>query len=60
MDIVRDGRFRWAAAIIIALMGVSLASGWQQYRMLAAEHDAAQPFHSSRFTFATIWSTVSL
>jgi ABC-2 type transport system permease protein len=41
-DMLRDGRFRWAAAIVLGLLAVALASGWTHYRSVAAQHEAAQ------------------
>lgn len=41
VDALRDGRFRWAAAIITVLMAVALLLGWQQVRRTGAEHAAA-------------------
>ena len=41
MDALRDGRFRWAAAIVTVLMAVALLLAWQQVRRTAAEHAAA-------------------
>jgi ABC-2 type transport system permease protein len=38
----RDGRFRWAATIVFALLLTALAMGWQNYRDVAAQRDAAQ------------------
>ena len=41
-EIVRDGRFRWTAAIIIALLVTALASGWQRYQSRQQEQQLAQ------------------
>ena len=41
-DIVRDGRFRWCAALVGALLLVSLGHGWVQARKAQAERTAAQ------------------
>jgi ABC-2 type transport system permease protein len=41
-DLTRDGRFRWGAAIVGALLVVSLGAGWIQARDARAEHEAAQ------------------
>ena len=41
-DIVRDGRFRWCAAIVGVLLLVSLGHGWGQAVESQAERDAAQ------------------
>ncbi len=45
-DLLRDGRFRWCAAIVGALLLVSLGSGFVETRRAAAAHDAAQ--HTAR------------
>ncbi|MCY4027503.1 MAG: DUF3526 domain-containing protein [Acidobacteria bacterium] len=41
-DVVRDGRFRWCAALVGALLLVSLGHGWVQARQAEAELAAAQ------------------
>ncbi len=41
-DLLRDGRFRWAAALVGALLLVSLGAGWVQADRAAREHAAAQ------------------
>ena len=41
-DVVRDGRFRWCAALVGALLLVSLGHGWAQARRSQAELAAAQ------------------
>ena len=42
MDVVRDGRFRWCAALVGALLLVSLGHGWVQARQAQQELAAAQ------------------
>ena len=42
MDVVRDGRFRWCAALVGALLLVSLGTGWVQARNAQKELAAAQ------------------
>lgn len=42
LEIVRDGRFRVSAAIVIALLGVALGAGWTQHREVTAQHAQAQ------------------
>ena len=42
MDMVRDGRFRWCAALVGALLLVSLGTGWVQARNAQKELAAAQ------------------
>jgi ABC-2 type transport system permease protein len=41
-ETVRDGRFRWAAAVVLLLLITALALGGKHYRQVKAEHDAAQ------------------
>ncbi len=41
-EIVRDGRYVWAAAIVFCLLLASLALGWMRYRELRADRTAAQ------------------
>ena len=40
-DAWRDGRFRWAAAVLVALLGVALLLAWQQVRRTSADRAAA-------------------
>jgi len=40
-DLLRDGRFRWASGIVLALLVVSLGAGWIQVRDARAQHEAA-------------------
>lgn len=40
-DVVRDGRFRWASAIVVGLLLVALLTGWTYQRSVAAEHASA-------------------
>ncbi len=41
-DVLRDGRFRWCAILVGALLLVSLGHGWAQARSAQQEHAAAQ------------------
>jgi ABC-2 type transport system permease protein len=41
-DVVRDGRFRWSAAIVGGLLLAALLAGWSQQRRVAAEHISAE------------------
>ncbi|MDA1273210.1 MAG: DUF3526 domain-containing protein [Verrucomicrobia bacterium] len=41
LDAWRDGRFRWAAGVVLTLIGVSLLLGWQQVKRASAERAAA-------------------
>jgi ABC-2 type transport system permease protein len=42
IEILRDGRFRIAAAVVIALTLASLAAGWKHYRDVSAQHGEAR------------------
>ncbi|MBL8294454.1 MAG: DUF3526 domain-containing protein [Bryobacterales bacterium] len=42
LEMVRDGRFRAAGAIVFALLGGALLLGWQHHREVKAQHDAAR------------------
>jgi ABC-2 type transport system permease protein len=39
--LLRDGRFRWSAALVGALLLVSLGAGWVQYRTSRVEREVA-------------------
>jgi len=41
-DLLRDGRFRWTAALVGALLVVSLGAGWLQVSQARAQHEAAE------------------
>lgn len=41
-EMVRDGRFRAAGAIVFTLLAGALLLGWQNYREVSAQHAAAQ------------------
>jgi ABC-2 type transport system permease protein len=41
-EIVRDGRFKWTAAIMVMLLLTALATGWQKYAAYSAMQTAAQ------------------
>lgn len=41
-EIVRDGRFKWTAMIMVVLLITALAAGWQKYVSYSATHAAAQ------------------
>jgi ABC-2 type transport system permease protein len=47
-DLLRDGRFHWAAGIVFGLLTASLAAGWAYQRAVAAQHD-----HAARVTRET-------
>ena len=40
-ELLRDGRFRWGAALVCCLLAVALLSGWQHYSAVSASHTAA-------------------
>lgn len=42
LEMMRDGRFRWAAAILLGLLCGAVALGWQHSRQVNAQHQAAQ------------------
>lgn len=42
VEMLRDGRFRWSAGIVAALLFASLATGWAHHRSVSAQHDAAR------------------
>jgi len=41
-EMIRDGRFRVAGAIVLTLLSGALLLGWQHYREVSAQHHAAQ------------------
>lgn len=41
-ETLRDGRFRWAGAVVLGLLLVALATGWNHFRAVHAEHEAAR------------------
>lgn len=41
-EMLRDGRFRWAAAIVFALLLAALVMGGKHYRDVKRQHDLAQ------------------
>ncbi len=42
LEMVRDGRFQWAAGILIALLLTALAMGWRNYEEISSERELAQ------------------
>jgi ABC-2 type transport system permease protein len=42
LETVRDGQFRWAAAIVFVLFASALAIGWRQYVNVRAERESGQ------------------
>lgn len=41
-EMTRDGRFRWAGAIVFTLLTVSLLTGWRHHVEIKRQHDTAQ------------------
>lgn len=41
-EMFRDGRFRWSAAITLGLLMGAFALGWQHYREVSSQHEAAR------------------
>lgn len=41
-EIVRDGRFRLLAALVLTVAAVSLAAGWAHHRAVRTQHDEAR------------------
>jgi ABC-2 type transport system permease protein len=41
-DLMRDGRFRILAAVVVLVAAVALAAGWKQYRDVSGQHAEAQ------------------
>lgn len=41
-EMLRDGRFRWAAGLVFTLLLVALALGWKNHRDVKLQHDSAQ------------------
>jgi ABC-2 type transport system permease protein len=48
-DVSRDGRFRWAAAVVTGLLLAALLTGWSHQRQISAEHASAEQM--SRLTW---------
>jgi ABC-2 type transport system permease protein len=48
-EMLRDGRFRWAASIVLALLAVALVAGAYYQRDLVAQQRAAQAAEQSRW-----------
>ena len=44
IELLRDGRFRWSAAIVLALLAVAILAGASYQRDLVAQQRAAQVF----------------
>jgi len=51
LEIVRDGRFRWAAVSVLLLLVATLLSGWAHYDRVAQQRAAASA------TERTVWTT---
>ena len=48
-ELLRDGRFRWAAAIVLALLCVAIVAGAGYQRSLVAQQRAAQNAEQARW-----------
>ncbi|MFN3326174.1 MAG: DUF3526 domain-containing protein [Bryobacteraceae bacterium] len=46
-EVLRDGRFRWTSAMIVALLGIGMVTGWHGYRTRTEERREAER-HSRR------------
>jgi ABC-2 type transport system permease protein len=42
LEMMRDGRFRWASGIVLALLVAALLMGWKHHQQLTEQRDAAQ------------------
>ena len=42
IEMLRDGRFRWSAAITLVLLAAALGMGWKGYREVRAQHELAR------------------
>lgn len=42
LEMLRDGRFRLAGAVVLLLFGSALAMGWLQHRDVSAQHETAR------------------
>lgn len=51
LEVIRDGRFRWAAISVLMLLVVTLLSGWAHYGRVAQERADATA------TERTVWTT---
>ena len=49
IELIRDGRFRWAAAIVLALLATALVAGAYYQRDLIAQQRAAQAAEQARW-----------
>lgn len=41
-EMMRDGRFRWTAGLVFALLAGAVALGWQHYRDVSSQHETAR------------------
>jgi ABC-2 type transport system permease protein len=48
-ELIRDGRFRWAAAVVLALLGLALIAGGYYQRHLVAQQQTAQAAEQDRW-----------
>lgn len=42
IEMLRDGRFRWATAIVLSLLVAALVAGWKHYSDINSQHEAAR------------------
>jgi len=49
IEMLRDGRFRWAASIVLALLAIALLAGAYYQRELVAQQRAAQAPEQARW-----------
>jgi ABC-2 type transport system permease protein len=48
-ELIRDGRFRWAVAIIFALLLLSLVTGWQRHARIKAHRESVRRAERERW-----------
>jgi ABC-2 type transport system permease protein len=48
-ETVRDGRFRWGAGLVVAILTCSVAVGWYEYTAVRTAHETAQAAEYDRW-----------
>jgi ABC-2 type transport system permease protein len=48
-ELIRDGRFRWAAAVVFTLLTLSVVAGWRHQVRMKAERESAQSAERNRW-----------
>jgi ABC-2 type transport system permease protein len=48
-EMMREGRFSWASAILAILLSVSLVTGWRHYAVMKAQRDTVQKVERERW-----------